>query len=311
MDFWEVIKVVVRRWVVTVPLLVLTAAVAVLLPPTIDPNYAASTSTAVISPEENDSPLNPFLAIGPVAMAQGLASTADSPSAMEQIRAAGGSTNYGVQVNNSRSPILNIQIEADTPEQAAQTGVLVLELIRTQLADRQAAAGAPPETQYYTQDLTGVPVAVPVYDGQQRVLFLSIGLGIGLTIAVALAMEGVSLVRRRRRDGETEEPRPSTIEQRLALLDEREQLLLERERLLLQRDGDVVAYGRRARSADTSSSAGASPERAVSVDGRPRSAVRVPRGPHDDAVSTGEIDPFERVPAGEGYDRRQRSGPRS
>lgn len=243
MDFWEVMKVAARRWAVTVPVLVVTLLVAVLVPPRIDPTYAAATSTAVISPLEADPADNPYLSLGPVAMAQGLVASGGGPAAMATISAAGGSDDYTVRIQNSRSPLLLVNVNAPTPELASSTAAMVLDQLRTQLAERQTAAGAPPDAQYYTQDLLQEAVAVPVYDGAQRVRFLALGLGVGLAVTLALALEGVAVLRQRRRLGYDGSGR-SLVEQRLEMLDDREQLLRERERLVRQQEEEEASFGR-------------------------------------------------------------------
>ncbi|WP_380165810.1 hypothetical protein [Jannaschia sp. R86511] len=234
MDFWEVLKVVVRRWVVTVPLVLATGAVAVLLPPTIDPSYSASISAVVITPIDNQNPANPFLALGPVTMAASLAGSGDSGAAVESAVQAGVSPTFTVNQQNSRSPIVTAEVQAATPELAVATAEFVRTALTEQLQAQQDAVSAPPEAQYYLQDLTGPVAPVPVYEGAQRVRFLAIGIGLLLTVVVAMAIEGIAVLRARRRDaahGLSGDER-----ERLAIIEEREALLVERERLLRARE---------------------------------------------------------------------------
>lgn len=236
MDFWEVLKVLGRRWVVTVPLVVLAVTAALLIPPRIAPSYTASASVVVITPIVEDIATNPFLVLGAVTMASSLSISADSAGSVAQVTAAGGSPSFTVDQQNARSPILVVTAEADTPELAADTTRLALDQMQTQLSEQQDRAGAAPDAQFYLEDLTGEVAASPVFTGAQRVRFLALGIGIALAVSLALTLEGISVLRARRRTAAVSDRRPTTTEERLALLDERERLLVERERLLAEQD---------------------------------------------------------------------------
>lgn len=234
MDFWEVLKVVARRWVVSVPLLLLTGVAAVLVPPQIDPTYSATASTVVITPANGQGVLNPYLALGPATVAQAIGLTADGPVAMSQVAAAGNSTDYTVSQQNSRSPIVVIQAEAADPQQVVATVQQVLTIVEAQLKEQQDAVSAPPVSQYTVQHLNPQISASPVYDGAKQVRFLTIGIGVALAVALALALEGIAVFRSHRQRSRTKDEsadRLAVIDARLAILAEREALLLERARL--------------------------------------------------------------------------------
>ncbi|MFZ5871325.1 MAG: hypothetical protein ACOYXW_12495, partial [Actinomycetota bacterium] len=234
MDFWEVLKVVVRRWVISAPVLLLTGVAAVLVPPQIDPSYSASASTVVITPADGETALNPYLALGPVTMAQAMGLSADGEAAKQQVAAAGNSTDYAVVQQTSRSPILVVQAEAADPDQVVATVQQVLSIIEAQLKEQQDAAFAPPAMQYTVEHLTTRVGATPVYDGARQVRFLTIGIGLALAVTLALAVEGVAVLRshrRRERAAGDASDRLAIIDARLAILDEREALLLEQSRL--------------------------------------------------------------------------------
>lgn len=242
MDFWELLKVVARRWVFALPVLLLSAVAAVLVPPTIQPTYTASATTVVVPPADGEPSQNPYLALGATTMAQAIGLSADSATAMDEVTQAGNSTSFEVTLQNSRQPILVITAQAPDPQVAVSTVEQVLGIVDAQLQERQVAAGAPPTSIYSTRLLDAAVLPVPVYEGAQRVRYLIIGLGVLLAVGLALLAEAVAVLRRRRRTG-LRESMPTDLQlrmiaERMTLLDERERLLDEREQLLAARAGD-------------------------------------------------------------------------
>lgn len=236
MDFWEVLKVVVRRWIVVVPVLVLTAIGVLTVPPTIQPTYTATGTTVVVAPVEGEPAMNPYLVLGATVMAQSITMTADAPTTKSMVADTGNSPDYTVSLQNQRQPIVVVTAEAPQPDVAVATVEQVLELIDDQLESMQAQAGAVREMMYTTRPLSTEIYSTPVYDGAQRVRFVLLGVGILLAVGLAVMLEGIAVLRRRRRIGEVAsmptDQQLRLLRDRMDLLDERERLLDEREQLL-------------------------------------------------------------------------------
>jgi capsular polysaccharide biosynthesis protein len=197
MDFWELITVMARRWYVTVPILALTAVLAVTMPARVEPTYQASGTVVLVEPAGNAADLNPIASAGLDANANALATIATLPDAQADVGAAGLSTQYSVESDGS---VVVIEASGATPEEAAETVQFVEQLLTERLDRQQENVGAPVDSYLTVVPLIADPVAVPVYDDQRRVRILVVVAGVLLAALAAVAVEGLA-VRRRTRTG--------------------------------------------------------------------------------------------------------------
>ncbi len=240
MDFWELLKVLARRWYVVVPVVLVSLVAAVLTSGRVDPTYQASGAVVLMAPSDRTlSSSNAFLALGLATAAEALAIASQDERTRTLVKEAGGAPTYSV-ASTRRSPILMIRAEGETPEQAVDTVGLLVNVVTRQLTERQDAVVAPRSSRINLQKLNSELVAAPVYKGAQRVKILVIGGGLALAALAALLLEGLAVMRRRKSEVLVArnwynlplEERSQLLSARLQLLDEREQVLRERERLL-------------------------------------------------------------------------------
>ena len=98
MDFWDLTKVLVRRWYLAVPGLVLTLAATGWLYTTVKPNYIATSLVQVAlpisrPPAEGQPSLeqrNPWMDMGAQTLANTAMLTLQQPSALESLKSGGG-----------------------------------------------------------------------------------------------------------------------------------------------------------------------------------------------------------------------------
>lgn len=189
MDLWELLKVMARRWYVVVPVLIVTAIVAITLPPTIDPEYRASGTMILVGPAGTAAELNPFLTAGLGTNAEASAIVVQSPNSKAVVAEQGLSTDYEVQADG---PVLVITASAESPSQAVDTVTFVEELLNAQLVDLQTQAAVPAEAQLSVVPLIPEVVATPVYQSRLRVTILTVVIGVLTAVLVAMAVEGLS-----------------------------------------------------------------------------------------------------------------------
>lgn len=198
MDLWEVLKVVIRRWQVSGPLLVATILAAIFVPPTIAPTYTATGITVLIAPMDPVAGAqNPYAILGATTTAQAIAISSDTQPMRVRVAEGGGTTDYSVTQQSTRQPILVVEGNGPTPAIAQRTVELALGVVEQQLSDRQAEAGAPPRSRISTQLLTPQVIATPVYQAARRARLLLLGFGFILAIGLVLLLEGIAVLRRK------------------------------------------------------------------------------------------------------------------
>lgn len=197
MDFWELLTVMARRWYVVVPMLALTAVLAVTMPARVDPTYRANGTVVLAEPAGNAAALNPVASAGLAANADALATIAGLPDAKAEVEAAGLSTQYAVESDGS---VLLIEAGGATSAEAAETVQFVEQLLTDRLNRQQENVGAPPESYLSVVPLISDPVAVPVYDDQRRLRILVVVIGLLLAALSAVAVEGLAVRRKTRGD---------------------------------------------------------------------------------------------------------------
>lgn len=240
MDFWELLKVLTRRWQVVVPIVVVSLVAAMQLSSRVEPTYQAAGSVILMPPRDrSQAESNAFLSAGLATAAEAIAIGSQDQRTRNTVEDAGGASGYTV-TSLRRSPIINIAAEGETREQSIETVGLLVDVLDRQLVERQDAVAAPPESRITLQNLSPELAAAPVYKGAQRVKILVVGMGLVLAALAALGLEGLAVLRLRRSGVLVAtnwnrlplQERSQLLTARLQLLEEREQVLRERERLL-------------------------------------------------------------------------------
>jgi len=190
MDLWTAAKILVRRWYVTLPVLLLGIAATMATDARLDPTYQASGSVVLVPPAVS----NVSLPYG------GIRNTTEvlerrllSTSVVVSLQAQGFSPRYTVE-NERDYPILNVVAEADTPALAAATVSQIFNEGTQQLARLQEDLGYPPDERIAVNVLVAPEGAATLNRARTRALF---ALGILTIAAAAIAALIVESVARR------------------------------------------------------------------------------------------------------------------
>ena len=186
MDLLDLLKLVVRRWYVAVPIVIVTLAAAVALGSAIQPEYKTAATVILVPPTTSQAPAangatpapgNPWLRIGETAMAQAVQISASSGEAREKVVAAGGDSSYEITLV-TRSSIMTVEIASDTSAKALATVEAVTKLINDEVVAQQAKykpkAGEEITTQVLDPGLNVTPSRSNVLRAQ--IVVLAIGL---------------------------------------------------------------------------------------------------------------------------------------
>lgn len=210
MDLLDLLRLMVRRWYVAAPMVILTLGAVLLVKSSIGPEYKASGSILLVpptntplpqpvpSPGASRRPGNPWLQVGEVSMAQAIVVSINTHAMREKVAAAGGEPEYEVSLV-ARSSIINIEVATTDAARAQATTKTVLELLGAEVATRQE--------QY--QPRPGEEITTQVLDPGDNVELSSsnvlraqiVVLAIGLLFAAAATVGYDAIIRRRKAAG--------------------------------------------------------------------------------------------------------------
>lgn len=208
MDFWDVAKLMWRRWYVTVPALLLTAAAGIWVAANVEPDYRVTGHIAVVGPAvqrtEADSTVTRVNPWSGEALADAAAIRLQGEALAGEL-AAEGLTGEWAALVTGRLPVIRLEVVAQQPEQAQATLQRIREVIEQEVRGRQSEYNIPPEEQFSTVDYDGGETVEPVTGKVKRALIVVVGAGLILTVGLVVAFD--ALVRRRR--AHTQPPPPS------------------------------------------------------------------------------------------------------
>lgn len=201
MYLWDALLVLVRRWYLVVPLLILTMSGCVLATKVIAPVYEADASVLFLIPSTVEGPnarVNPYLNFGGAnALADVVGRIVMSDTDRAKIGGSGGSGKYAVAMDPSTSaPLLNVKATAPTPGLAMRTRDIVIQDIQSQLSKIQSEAGSPVTALVYTQVLPSTGQAAELRGSVHRAFAAIAALGLVVTVSVPIIVEAV--IRRQR-----------------------------------------------------------------------------------------------------------------
>ncbi|WP_204003157.1 hypothetical protein [Virgisporangium aurantiacum] len=220
MDLWDLTRLLFRRWYFALPILLVSAIVAILVSSSVKPDYRA-TGNVVMIPAPGDPadaelkaqnkaipsrPKNPWLDLGFNALGQATILQVMDQKTLEGFVEAGLSDSITVTMDQ-RSPIFIIEAVGKSPTQATATVREVIKQISEQVAAQQASYGVMPQDTITTKTLTdGADVEI-VTSKVKRVLVVTIGVGLLLTTAGTIGIDVfLRWLRSRRRTSGDDEP---------------------------------------------------------------------------------------------------------
>ncbi|MEP7054467.1 MAG: hypothetical protein ABI912_04395 [Actinomycetota bacterium] len=209
MDLWGVIRIMLRRWYVALPILLATGYLAVTSSGTVSQTFNASTTMIMLGPSldtftdakgvTQTVAVNPYLNVPSTAtlVASTLALKESSASARQGVARAGLSPSYTIVVG--KTPVMDVAVEATSSQLALDTVKYVSELLKTDLQAQQDGFNINAISRLNLQ--TVVPadtLPTTTASTKMRVRITILGFGGVLAVAGALAFEGLAEVRRNR-----------------------------------------------------------------------------------------------------------------
>jgi hypothetical protein len=211
MDFWKTLGVLLKRWYISVPVFVVSLALAGAVFVTVPTQYESTGTIVLTAPTSGGvTSVNPATATGPgnplldfegslTITTQLLIQSLSSPTVQNQIAAQGGVSTFQAGDGLTGGPFVVIIADADSTKQAERTVTLALQYAESELNARQKNLNAPPTTYIGTQIVVAPTPATTKIGSKVKAGGVTLALGVVLSLAAAYAIESVLNNRRRRK----------------------------------------------------------------------------------------------------------------
>lgn len=192
MDLWDVAKLMVRRWFVAVPILVLTLVATLLAATLVEPDYTATTNVSLLPPvaqntSGNGQKVNPWTtdSLSVVTLAH-----LNSKRLHDELGRTGFSSVWEANTDIRSASLIIIKVTAPTEEEAQATATELQRRVTSYVAEQQASYPLSEE-----QKITTIPVGLAdleVATGKvKRTLIVVVGIGVILSIALTVSTDAL------------------------------------------------------------------------------------------------------------------------
>ncbi len=199
MEFWTSVRVIVRRWYLVVPCLLLTLVLGGYLVHTAKPAYKATGSVLLSGSGRAARPattpstvaaVNPYANMDQSQLAYLVSQAASSSIISDQMATAGATSTFSV-VSMPNEPAMTVSTTAETPESALRSYRTLITLLNAELGRRQLAVGAPSNTFVGVQNWTIPTAATPQNAAKVKALILVVGVGLLLTLGLTFLVDAL------------------------------------------------------------------------------------------------------------------------
>lgn len=206
MDLLDSLNILMKRWLLTVPLFVLTVGAVVAASVVLPWEYEAqATMVFLASPvQAKNAGGNPWLVFdGSLTVtAEVVGREMMDDRTVAQLRAKGLTAGYKVEIApNSTGPVLSVDVTGDNAANTVGTMNAILAMIPDRLAQIQAAAGVAPAARITVNMVSVTPQPQKKSTKKLRTVAVVLFGGFSLTVVAPLFLESVSVRRRVRAPG--------------------------------------------------------------------------------------------------------------
>ncbi len=209
MDFWDLTRLLLRRWYFAVPALALTAIASVWTLVDVSPNYIATafvqlappTSKPTVPGEQSLDQRNPWIGLGTYNLANAAILTVQQQAVVEALKASGYSASFTASLNSS-SPLVTFEVTGSSRQQAIDTTDELIRRFNASVKDLQVGTYGVSESDLVVARRIDSGTNVEESDGRvKRALVAVAGLGFLLTLAFTVGLDAMLARRARRRVG--------------------------------------------------------------------------------------------------------------
>lgn len=207
MDLWTATKVVMRRWAIVIPALILTGVIAFVVTSRLAPSYSAQGTVEFLS-SNGDNKINPYDAINPSLQTTAtlVGTSVSSEQTREKFAKAGLDHNYKIispydpaRTTAGTPPSLELSVTTSSPAITLVTLQRLSTEVTNELKRRQEASGAPRPTWIQAHPAAMDTSATKQSGSKNKVLALIVLLGIAVSISLAFFAESLTSDSRKKR----------------------------------------------------------------------------------------------------------------
>ncbi|HEY8472292.1 MAG TPA: Wzz/FepE/Etk N-terminal domain-containing protein [Natronosporangium sp.] len=194
MDFWDLVKVLWRRWYVTAPMLLLTAIAAGYIATTVGPEYQATGYVTVVPPGvQRQVEAGQITRVNPwneEALADAARIRLEGKPLHDQLAASGTTAEWAVEITG-RQPVLAIEVVAETPAEALETMHLLQGVVEEEVQARQAELDVEPGELFTTVRYDQGESVETTASKLRRALVAVLGAGLIATTGTVVALDAI------------------------------------------------------------------------------------------------------------------------
>jgi hypothetical protein len=203
-DVWGAIRVLVRRFYITVPLAAITLLLAFMFTHRIAPEYHATGSFVLMGPTAQPAPknvppppINPYAQMGTNTVATTLQIDVNTNATKTAIMDAGNTNDYTVG-GVGKTAILQVTATSKNAHQALSTVAQVMTMMRNDLVNRQSRYTKDPTQQITAQVIASPQLQSPDSTTKIRAEVIAMGAAVILTIILVLVIDSMMVSGERR-----------------------------------------------------------------------------------------------------------------
>lgn len=209
MDFAKSLMVLLRRWYVAVPALVVSLGLAAVVFETVPAKYFSSGTIVLLSPSQGTgvggvkTQTNPLLSFDGslTTVSTALIQVMLSPEIGTDLARQGALADYQVGDGNLGGPFIHVEATGSSPAQAQRTVELVLQRTATELRDREVSFHAPAASYIQVDYLVRPTEAKRLLGSKVRAAGAALALALAFSFSSAFMIESIAENRRARRAG--------------------------------------------------------------------------------------------------------------
>ncbi len=196
MDFWDITQLLLRRWRISVPLLVMTAVLTGVTVGVVKPTYVATAYVELVPPAPITTSngtiaidlRNPWLNQGLQGLGFAALVTVEDLTYLNTLKAAGYSDKVETAMGGSSTPVVTFTVNGATREQVSATVIKVVSRFHDSMDSLQTDSGIASVDLVTDLRLDSSGNVTPSYSRLKRAVIAIAGLGLLLTAGVTMAI---------------------------------------------------------------------------------------------------------------------------
>lgn len=204
MDFWDLTKLLARRWMIVLPMLVLSGALAVTAMSHVKPDYVATAYVQLVPPSDDRTKpgqatvdrRNPWIGLGLQTIGNAAIVSVTDASVADELNASGLSASYTVTMAPT-SPLITFEVVGSSSAESRRTADQLIDVFNKSVASLQTSSSVAQNDSISTRRIdTGTNIKKST-SKVKRALVAVAGAGLLLTVGATVAID--AWLRRRQR----------------------------------------------------------------------------------------------------------------